>query len=86
MNLNSSDCRASKIIQNDTKLDPISWEPNIENEIFIFCVGVWVGGHPPANFSYISKDAQLNSTSFDINDVTGGDRGKRVSNEKPTEN
>ena len=28
-------------------------------------LGVWVGGHPPANFSYGSKDAQENSTSFD---------------------
>ena len=27
-------------------------------------MGVWVGGHPWANFSYRSKDAQENSTSY----------------------
>ena len=31
MNLSSSDCRTSKTISNDTKPEPISWEPNIEN-------------------------------------------------------
>ena len=45
LNLNSSDCRTSKIIQNDTELEPISWEPNRKNSLFNSCVGVWVGGH-----------------------------------------
>ena len=58
MNLNSSHCRASKIISNDTKLEEIPWELDVENPLFNFCVGVWVGGHAPANFLYISKDAQ----------------------------
>ena len=40
LNLNSSDCRASKIIYNDTKLEPISWELNLKNPLFNFCVGV----------------------------------------------
>ena len=44
--LNSSDCRASKIIWNDTKVEPISWEPKRENLISNFCVGVWVGCGP----------------------------------------
>ena len=45
LNLNLSDCRASKIIWNDTKVDPISWEPSEENPLK-FCVGISVGGHP----------------------------------------
>ena len=43
-------CGAWKIIYNDTELDPISWELDIENPIFNFCVGVWVRGPPRANF------------------------------------
>ena len=43
-NLNISDYRASKIIWNDTKPEPISWDMNIDNLIFNVCVGVWVGG------------------------------------------
>ena len=58
LNLNSSDCRASKIIYNDIKLEPISWELNLKNRLFNFCAGVCVGGHRPTNFSHISKDAQ----------------------------
>ena len=46
LNLNNSDCRAWKIIQNDTKAESIPWEMNIENPKFYFCVGVWLGGHP----------------------------------------
>ena len=60
LNLNSSDCSASKIISNDTRPEPISWF-DIENSIFNFCVGVWVVGHLPTNFSHGSKDAQENS-------------------------
>ena len=40
----SPDSRAAKIISNETKLEPISWERNIGNPLFNFCVGVWVGG------------------------------------------
>ena len=58
LNVNSSDYRASKIISNDTELEPIPWEPNMKNPIFHFCVGVCVGGHPPTNFSHVLKDAQ----------------------------
>ena len=36
----TSDCRASKIIWNDTKLNPIFWKLNAENPLFNFCVGV----------------------------------------------
>ena len=85
-NLNNSVCRDSKFISNDIKLKPISWELKNENPFLSICVGVWVGGHPPTKFSYVSKDAQENFTSFDINDVTGGDRGNMVLNEKPTKN
>ena len=77
LNLKSSDCRASKIIQNDTKLEPIPWELNMENQLFGFCVGVWVGGHHPTNFSHISKDAQENSTSFDAYEIPAARRGKK---------
>ena len=45
LNLNSSDCGASKIICNDTNLEPFYWVLNIENSLFSICVGVWVGGH-----------------------------------------
>ena len=45
-------------------------------------MGVWVGGHPPTKFSYVSKDAQENFTSFDTNDVTVNDSGNMVLNEK----
>ena len=34
-----SDFRAWKIILDDTKLEPISWESNRENQIFNICVG-----------------------------------------------
>ena len=47
--MNSSDCRASKIITNDTEAEAISWVPNTENSLFNFCVGVWVGGPPRQN-------------------------------------
>ena len=39
------DCNASKINRTDTKPGPISWDWNIQNQNFNFCVGVWVGGH-----------------------------------------
>ena len=39
----------------------------MENQLFDFCVGVWVGGHLPATLSHASKDAQYNFTSFDTN-------------------
>ena len=58
----------------------------MENRHWNICVGVWVGGHHATNFSHRSKDAQENSTSFDINFITGGGREKGVSNEKPTKN
>ena len=53
-----SDCRASKIICNDTELEPIPWVLNIENPFLKLCVGAWVGEHRPATFCYGSKDAQ----------------------------
>ena len=58
LNLNSSDCRASKIIYNDTKLEPIPWEQTRENSLLNFCVGVSVRGHDGTKFFHISKDAQ----------------------------
>ena len=58
LNPNSSDCRASKIISNDIKLEPIFWELNLKNQLFNFCVGIWVGDHPRTNFSHRPKDAQ----------------------------
>ena len=58
LNLNSSDCRASKIISNDIKLEPTALELNLKNQLFNFCLGVRVGGHPRANFSHRLKDAQ----------------------------
>ena len=56
--VNGSDCRAAKIISNDTKLETISWELNAANPIFIVCVGVRVGGHPRENFSQRLKDVK----------------------------
>ena len=84
--MTSSDCRASKIIWHDTKLEPISWVLNIENRLFSICVGVWVGGHHATNFSHISKDAQENFVSFDTNVVVVGDGANMVLNEKLTKN
>ena len=40
LNLNSSDCSASKIISNDKQLETNSWEVKIENPFLNFCVGV----------------------------------------------
>ena len=52
LNLSISDWRASKIIRNDSKLETIPRENNIENPVFDFCVGVWVGGQKwPAAFN-----------------------------------
>ena len=70
LKLNSSDCRASKIIGNDTKVELISWEPNKENLFLNFCVGVCIGEHPPS--------------SFDTDAITGGDRGNMVLHKKLT--
>ena len=36
----SSDCRALKIIKNNSKLEAIPWELNVENHLFNFFVGV----------------------------------------------
>ena len=76
LNLNSSDCIAQKIIWNDTKLEPIPWELNMKNQFFDFCVGVLVSGHHLANLSHTSKDAKLNSTSFDPYEIPATRRGK----------
>ena len=40
INLTTWDSRASKFISNDTKIEIISWELSIENQIYYFCVGV----------------------------------------------
>ena len=77
-NLNSSDLRASKTIWNDIKLEPISWELNIENTLLSICVGVWVGENLATNFKYGSKDAQKNSTSFDTKLMGVARRGKKL--------
>ena len=63
LNLKSSDGGASKIMSNDAKLEPISLELNIENLLLSICVGVWVGGHPSANFleNFISFGANDNA-------------------------
>ena len=53
LNLNSSDCGASKIIWNDIKLERIPWVLIIENRLCSICVGVWVGGHHPTDFSSV---------------------------------
>ena len=45
-----------------------------------------MGGQDAAKFSYVSKDAQENSTSFDTNPVLGGDGANMVLNEKRTKN
>ena len=76
-NLNNPDYRASKIISNDTKLEPISWELNLKSLLFNFCVGVWVGGHR-ANFSYRSKDALENFKSFHTHGIPAPGREKTL--------
>ena len=57
LNLNRSDCIASKIIPNDTKLELTSLVLSIQNQTLNFCVGVCVcvGGHHRTNFSYRPK-------------------------------
>ena len=67
MNLNSSDCRALKIIQNDTKLESISWELKIEKRFLNFCVGKTVRGKSPEVLRVFSKDSLLNLEHFDTN-------------------
>ena len=39
-NINISHGRASKIIWNDTNLEPFSWDRIIKNSLWNFCVGV----------------------------------------------
>ena len=75
-----------KIISNDTKLEPISWELNYGNPLLNFRVGVWAWGQDATNFSHVSKDAHENSASFDINVVVVSDGANMVLNEKPTKN
>ena len=41
LNLNSSDCSASKIVHNDTKLELISWELNLKNLTLNFLFFAW---------------------------------------------
>ena len=53
--------------RNSISWEPISWEPNVGNLFFNFCVGVRVSGQEATNSSHISNDAQENSTPFDIN-------------------
>jgi len=67
LNRNSSNCKAPKIIFNDTELEPVSWELRIENTLVNFCVGVGMGGHDATNFSHISKEAPENFKPFDKN-------------------
>ena len=50
INLDSSVCRAWKIISNDTKITMVPWESDIKNSFWNICVGVWVSGQPRANF------------------------------------
>ena len=71
---NSSNCRASKIIPNDTKLDTISLGLNMRNPFCNICVAVGVRGPDAANFTDISTDAQKNFTSFDTNPNLGAMR------------
>lgn len=61
LNLNSSKCKTSKIITNDTELELFFWELNIENPFLSFCVGVWLGGHQNVllNHFYLSKLKKL---------------------------
>ena len=54
----------------------------MENQLFDFCVGVWVGGHSPATLSHTSKDAQFNFTSFDTNLMGAIGRRKKAMTEK----
>ena len=49
----------------------------MQNQLLNFCVGVWVGGQDATKFSQVSKDAHQHSTSFDINVLTEGGRGKK---------
>lgn len=43
-------CRASKTIENDTKLEAIPLELNIVTPLLSICVGVWVGERPKKTF------------------------------------
>ena len=54
--LNSSACRALKIIRNDIKVGTISWDLTAENPYFNFCVSENVGGQLATNFLHESKD------------------------------
>ena len=84
--LNSSYYRALRISEHDTQLEPISWRLNVESLLWNICVGVWVGGQDTTNYSYISKDTQENSASWDTNDVLEHGGENMVFDEKPTKN
>ena len=76
LNLECSDYRASNIIFDDAKLEPISSELNVEIPLLSICVDVWLGEHHPTNVSYESKDALENFTIFDEHDIPVTGRGK----------
>jgi len=44
-----------KWYQNDNKIEPICWELIIENLVFNYCVGVWVGWRPRQTFNLNQK-------------------------------
>ena len=79
-NLDSSVCRASKSMSNDTKHEPVYWKLHVENSLLKFCVGVQIGGHP-TNFTKWE-----NFISFDTNIVHGSGGANMVLNEKATKN
>ena len=69
LNLKSSDCRASKIVSNDTKLQPISWYLKIENRLFNFCVGV--GGFEQKFQKWILRELDKNFDILRISKIPG---------------
>ena len=70
-----------KMIPNSNQFPGIS---TLKIHFLNFCVGVYVGEHPPTNFLYGSKDAQENSTSFDTDVVTGSISGNE-DEKRPTQ-
>ena len=82
INLDCPVCRAWKIVSNGTKICRILWESDFENSFWNFCVGVWVGGQPRANFFQSSKVAQFNLEHFDmyLMGATGRGRTRRTKN------
>ena len=67
LNMKSSDCKASKIIFNDTKVEAIFWELNIVNVLFNFCVGdIFAVGFAQSENAISGQESQRSGNCFSL--------------------